>query len=361
MTNNSSFMGWDDLTSDRDFSMFGDPFESDAFDSDAFDYARDDELYDLFAALDAGDPGAQPSDVPPDYASDDGWRWHDAALIAVERLQPGTQEASYSIGAVEMYANARTGDLGGTYLEMGTFDDIDEAVDTFHQLQREMHEQQLLPFHLLEFATERTAERAAEQGKPAPEWRSATEVEYAAYEDMRSLLPSQAPDLPPDDLDLEALFDTGFETEAVEGPALKALRDIGLAADGFDSQSDPPPFVDPATGTAYWIGVFQPDKEDPEHCVTSILSLGRDPDSGEMEAQLAPCVPGDWDKTYEAAEYLLGVVEKDGIERAFETAEGLALATDQRDLWQGERGLALDAGAAQELADFTRDEWEIDL
>jgi hypothetical protein len=80
-----------------------------------------------------------------------------------------------------------------------------------------------------------------------------------------------------------------------------------------------------------------------------------------MEAQLAPCVPGDWDKTHEAAEYLLGVVEKGGIERAFETAEGMALATDQRELWEAERGLPLEPGAAQELADYTREEWEIDL
>jgi hypothetical protein len=136
-----------------------------------------------------------------------------------------------------------------------------------------------------------------------------------------------------------------------ESAAFKALRDIGIAADGFN----------PDTGTAYWIGVFQPDRDDPENCVTSILSLGRDPDTGEMEAQLAPCVPGDWDKTHEAAEYLLGVVERGGIERAFETAEGMALATDQRELWEAERGLPLEPGAAQELADYTREEWEIDL
>lgn len=185
-------------------------------------------------------------------------------------------------------------------------------------------------------------------------------MEYAAYEDMRSL---DTPDLPPDDLDLDALFadDMDAPAESVESPAFKALRDIGIATDGFNPDADPPPFIDPETGTAYWIGVFQPDKDDPNHAVTSILSLGRNPDTGEMEAQLAPCVPGDWDKAYDAAEYLLNVVERDGIEHAFETAEGMALATDQRDLWEAERGLPLEPDAAQDLADYARSEWEIDL
>ena len=107
--------------------------------------------------------------------------------------------------------------------------------------------------------------------------------------------------------------------------------------------------------------MFQPDKGDPDNAVTSILSLGRDPDTGEVEAQLAPVVPGDWDKAYGAAEYLLGVVEKGGIERAFEAAEGMALAADQRDLWEQERGIPLEPDAAQDLADYTRDQWEIDL
>ncbi|NOG48773.1 MAG: hypothetical protein HND48_04410 [Chloroflexi bacterium] len=185
-------------------------------------------------------------------------------------------------------------------------------------------------------------------------------MEYAAYEDMRSL---DTPDLLPDDLDLDTLFadDIAAPAEAVESPAFKALRDIGIAADGFNPDADPPPFIDPETGTAYWIGVFQPDKDDPENAVTSILSLGRDPDTGTIEAQLAPVVPGDWNKAYDAAEYLLSVVEKDGIERAFETAEGMALATDQRDLWEAERGLPLEPNAAQDLADYAQSEWEIDL
>ncbi len=286
---------------------------------------------------------------------DAGWSWHDAGIIAVERAASEHDSERYSIGAIDLYANANTGDLGGSYLEIGAFDELDEAAAFYHELQGEIHDQRLLPFQLTDFAYERASERGA-----VPEWRGASDVEYAAYEEMRSL---DAPDLPPDDLDLDALFAADIDVPAasVESPAFKALRDIGIATDGFNPDADPPPFIDPETGTAYWIGVFQPDKDDPNHAVTSILSLGRNPNTGEMEAQLAPCVPGDWDKAYDAAEYLLNVVERDGIEHAFETAEGMALATDQRDLWEAERGLPLEPDAAQDLADFARNEWEIDL
>ena len=115
------------------------------------------------------------------------------------------------------------------------------------------------------------------------------------------------------------------------------LASIGVQVDRGDTEGNPPPYYDEATGTAYWIGVFQPDEGDRDNCVTSILSLGRNPETGEMEAQLAPCVPGNWDKTYAAAEHLIEVAGRGGIEQVFDTAEGMALATDQRELWQRER------------------------
>ena len=339
--------------------MPDDPFHADLFTGDSFDYLTDDDPFDPFTSP-VADEVSVPAPGAPTYDSDTGWGWHDAGIIAVDRAASELDSERYSIGAIDLYANVHTGDLGGSYLEIGAFDNLDQAATFYHELQGEIHDQRLLPFQLTDFAYERAAERAIERGEPVPEWRGASDVEYAAYEDMRSL---DAPDLPPDDLDLDALFadDMDAPAESVESPAFKALRDIGIATDGFNPDADPPPFIDPETGTAYWIGVFQPDKDDPNHAVTSILSLGRNPDTGEMEAQLAPCVPGDWDKAYDAAEYLLNVVERDGIEHAFETAEGMALATDQRDLWEAERGLPLEPDAAQDLADYARSEWEIDL
>jgi hypothetical protein len=368
MMNNAPAPEWDDLPPpDLDFSMPDDPFPT-GFLEDDYDYAPADDPFDPFMPPETD--AAMPS-TAPNYSTDDGWGWHDATVIAVGRVLEDGEQEQYSVGAVNLYANVNTGDLGGSYIEIDTFDDIDEAAAYYHELQEDIHKRGLLPFELVDFASDHAAERAAARGEPAPEWRGATEIEYAAYDAMRGLGDSDAPDLPPADLDLDDIFsgdasdlDDLFgdaDTPADDAAAFRALRDIGITADGFDPDADPPPFIDPDTGTAYWIGVFQPDKDDPDNCVTSILSLGRDPATGEMEAQLAPCVPGDWDKSYEAAEYLLGVVEKGGIERAFETAEGMALATDQRELWEQQRGLPLDAGAAQELAEYTREEWEIDL
>lgn len=362
-------LDWDEISDspELDFSMPDapwerDPFPADLFPEDSFDYLPDDDPFEPFV-LPVADEINVPASNAPTYDRDEGWSWYDAGIVAVERAANERAGERYSIGAIDLYANGNTGDLGGSYLEVGTFDDIDEAAAFYHELQGEIHDQRLLPFHLTDFASERASARAVERGTPAPEWRGANDAEYTAYEEMRSLDAPMAPDLPSDDLDLDALFADGMDSpaNAVESPAFKALRDIGIAADGFNPDADPPPFVDPETGTAYWIGVFQPDKNDPENAVTSILSLGRNPDTGEVEAQLAPIVPGDWDKAYGAAEYLLSVVERDGIERAFETAEGMALATDQRALWEAERGLPLEPDAAQDLADYTRSEWEIDL
>ena len=70
-----------------------------------------------------------------------------------------------------------------------------------------------------------------------------------------------------------------------------------------------------------------------------------------MEAQLAPFLPGDWDTAYSAAEQLLQVAERGGIEQVFDTAEGIALASGQRELWETERGLAIEV---DEERDITR-------
>ncbi len=328
-----------------------DPFPDELFATSAFDYAPEEEAFDPFLdALPLED------DVPlqsaPLLNADEGWRWHDAAIIAIERSD------QYSIGAVDVYANTHTGDVSGSYLEFGTFENIDDAAALYHDLHAEIHRERLLPFQLVDLATE----RAAEQG--TPEWRAAGEVELHAYEQIRTLETSIPPDLPPEDFTLVDLFDLDTEpARAVDSnsPSFKALHEIGVTADGFDPDTDPAPFIDADTGIAYWIGVFQPDKDDPSNCVTSILTLGRDANTGAVEAQLAPCVPGDWEKAYGAAEYLLGVLEKGDIERTFDAAEGMALAADQRALWERERGIPLEPDAAQGLADYTRDQWEIDL
>ena len=301
--------------------------------------------------------------------ADENWSWHDARLIGVDRGED-TGIGRYEIGAIDLYADANTGDLGGSYLPIASFNDEAPATAFYHDLQGQVHEQGLAPYQLPDFA----AARALEMNAEPENWRGAEPAEYAAYDYLRDLEafdPMLADDPPEEALDplIQTAIELGgvvvepeIEPEpVVEEAAFQALNAIGVQAENFDPNADPPPFYDAETGTAYWIGVFQPDKDDRENCVTSILSLGRNPETGEMEAQLAPCVPGDWDKAYASAEYLIQVAGKGGIEQVFDTAEGMALATDQRDLWENQRGLSLEAEATREIADYTRENWEVEL
>lgn len=308
--------------------------------------------------------------------ADESWSWHDARLIGVDRGED-TEGRRYEVGVIDLYADADTGDLGGSYLPIAAFSDDVPATAFYHDLQGQIHEQGLAPYQVPDFAEARAFEMNAEPGN----WRGAQPAEYAAYEYLRDLEtfdPALADDPPEEAFD--PLIRTAIELggvvveqeveplrevdeasfQAVQGSA-EALAAIGVQAENFDPNADPPPFYDAETGTAYWIGVFQPDKDDRENCVTSILSLGRNPETGEMEAQLAPCVPGDWDKAYTSAEYLIQVAQKGGIEQVFDTAEGMALATDQREFWETGRGVALEPDTTQEIADRARETWEVEL
>lgn len=171
----------------------------------------------------------------------------------------------------------------------------------------------------------------------------------------------------PPDYALKSLLQTAnelggvLELELENDTAFQALQHIGIDSHDFNPDANPPPYFDGETGTAYWIGIFQPDKDDPENCVTSILSLGQNRETGQIEAQLAPCVPGDWDKTYSMAEYLIAIPEHGDIEHVFDIAEGMALATDQRNLWEVERGLPLSSESASDIANLADLDGEMDL
>lgn len=308
--------------------------------------------------------GLQGFETPEPVES--GWSWHDTQLIGVERTTEDSTQ--YEIGCLDLYSNANTGEIGGHYLPMVAFSDREVASAFYQDVNAEIEAQGLAVYEVRDFAQDKTV---ALNEEPQA-WREAGAEEYTAYAYVQDLTALAGRDEPPE-LAYDALEKTLAELGGVSVPleseqpsiggptAFEALSAIGLEADGFDPTRDPPPFYDANTGTAYWIGVFQPDKEDRENCVTSILSLGRNPETGEMEAQLAPCVPGEWDKAYNAAEYLIQVAQKGGIDRCFDAAEGMALATDQRALWENDRGVALEPEAARDIADYTREAWEMDL
>lgn len=306
--------------------------------------------YDPFPHLDDSDAQAFVSQPPinlPDGEQDmEDWHWYETRLIGVER-----EETLYpfEIGVIDVYSNRTTGDLGGTYLPIASFPDSDSAVDYYHELQAEMVEQAIPVYEVARFAEGNAFER---QPEPA-NWGNASPEEYASYEYMHDLGLFDADD--PPDASIEPLIQTALELggivalEMEDETTFQALHRIGIDANDLNLSDNPPPYRDERTGTAYWIGIFQPDKDDPENCVTSILSLGKNSTSGEMQAQLAPCVPGDWDKTYGIAEYLIQIAERGGIEQVFDTAEAMALATDQRDLWEVERGLSLSPESTSDI------------
>ena len=130
----------DQELADRDPTLPDDPFADDSFPSEFPDYP--------YEPLD--EPFVPSSPVQTDVSvkavsgevqpADGAWSWHDAALIGVERANV-TGEISYEIGCVDLHANPQTGDLGGNYLKLDSFDDVDEAAAFYHELQGEISQQ----------------------------------------------------------------------------------------------------------------------------------------------------------------------------------------------------------------------------
>lgn len=350
-------------------SVPDDPFPDDLFmNADDYDPAFEANPFTFDAenllpedAFDLTESEMLPEDTPLSPPTDgEDWAWIEARLIGVERdIDDGVQ---YEIGCIDVYADMETGERDASYLPVAGFDDADVAAAFYHDLQGDMHRNAVPVDGIPQFAED----AARRMGTDAPQWRDALPDEYAAYDAFRDLLPDGLDEPPEPDHDtlIRTAADlTGLDPTPVleDRASFQALSAIGIDADGFDPAKDPPPFYDAETGTAYWIGVFQADADDKEHCITSILSLGRNDETGEVEAQLAPCVPGDWDKTYAAAEFLINVAQRSGIDGCFDAAEGMALATEQRDLWETPLGLPLETDAAEDIAAYARDSWEVDL
>ena len=100
-------------------------------------------------------------------------------------------------------------------------------------------------------------------------------------------------------------------------------------------------FTDEVSNTHFWIGVFQPDSDDKQHCITSILSLTTD-EAGDYHAQLAPCAVGDWDTAHDNAHFLIEKAQQGGMDYAFDAAEAMARGSQQHDIWQSERGVPME-------------------
>jgi hypothetical protein len=308
---------------------------------------------------------------PPPAELADNWSWLDARFVGLEQVDAAGELAGYEVGCVDLYADTVSGDLGGAFLRLQAFgpDELESAENLFHRLNTYAYDQDLAAYHLPDLAERAAATIAGREGVEVPRWRALTSDEYAFVERVFGLVQDVEPDIPPEYAHDE-LLRTAYELGGVPveikdpdpHPAAQALENIGLSAEGFDPDHDMPPFYDADTNTAYWIGVYQPDPDDREVCVSSILSLTRDPGSGAYGALLAPCVAGDWDKAYEASEHLIRIAERnDDIERVFEAAEGLAIAADRRQDWQHARGVSLEPESAQDIGETVTQAWELDL
>lgn len=308
-------------------------------------------------------PGMElPSDEPPDH-----WCWLDARFVGLEHVDDRGSPTGYEVGCVDLYADTVSGDLGGTFLRVQAFgpDELDRAEDLFNRLNGYAYEKNMAAHELPDLAEKVARKIATREGYEPPQWRGLTADEYALFEREFGLGQEAEADIPPEYAQDE-LLRTAYQLGGVEveqpDPAAQALHKIGLSAEGFDPDRDMPPFYDETTHTAYWVGIYQPQADDREVCFASILSLTRDTASGAYEAQLAPCMVGDWDQAYAASEHLIGIAQRsEDIERVFEAAEGMAIAAHQREGWQHERGVSLEPESAQDIGEYAARTWELDL
>lgn len=307
-------------------------------------------------------PGMEPPDEPPDH-----WAWLDARFVGLEQVDADGNLTGYEVGCVDLYADTVSGDLGGMFLRVQAFgpDEFDRAEDLFNRLNGYASEKNLAAYELPDLAGKVARQIAGREGYAPPQWRELTTDEYGLFAREFGLGQQAGPDTPPEYAHDE-LLRTAYELGGVEveqpDRAAQALHKIGLSAEGFDPDRDMPPFYDQTTNTAYWVGIYQPQADDREVCFASILSLTRDPASGAYEAQLAPCMVGDWDQAYAASEHLIGIAERsEDIERVFEAAEGMAIAANQREGWQHGRGVPLEPESAQYIGDYAARTWELDL
>jgi hypothetical protein len=285
----------------------------------------------------------------------------DAQFVKLERHDETGQVTGHAVGCLEVSANVANGGYTGRYLEIARFEDAAEAERLHQELRSAIDSGGLPTYAVNDYADFVTRER----GMPLT-WREVGPEALAPF--LEGLESEPSADEPPLDLH-ESLVQVAVDASNPErdvalnaaSPASNALSAIGIEADDFNPDRDPPHYYDPETSTAYWIGIFQPDGDDPERCVASILSLGPNPATGTLEAQLAPCAPGDWNQTFESSQRLLNVMEREGIDACFLAAESMAVATDQRDLWETGRGMALEPDYAEQAAEYAHETWELDL
>jgi hypothetical protein len=108
------------------------------------------------------------------------------------------------------------------------------------------------------------------------------------------------------------------------------------------------------------VGVYQPDMQDAQRCAASVLTLGRD-GRGTVQAHLAPFAFGDVETMNHLCGQVGEVMQREGLEAGFQTAEALSLENGGRDTWTNDLGVPLDPQLTQDVAAHARSTLELDI
>jgi hypothetical protein len=236
------------------------------------------------------------------YQPDVGWHWHDAALIVFERQDRGRSE--YAVGAVDLYANALTGDLGGSYLELGAFSSLDRAADQYSRLQTAIDDQMLLPFQLADYFDRRLQDKAHKS-----EWRTAGPDEYAAYEAIRSL------DMPDSVISAEY---SPFEGTFADGNT-RLLEPVDPAVNYSFDVIEPDPYTLELRANKWWIGEDGALRHN--GLTVNSYSLESFEFERESEREIAAMDREDLEQTH----------QQEGLEASMRKAEAIAVTSGELD------------------------------
>lgn len=261
-----------------------------------------------------------------DFATEERGYWGVQAVeILIEPLQPDplSDPIGYAVGVAEVWTDFQTGEQAGTYLHMADAPHQERAEQMRENIYRMADEAEISDHQLGNFARDLIKGRS--------DWQPLTEAQWELVDNR---LNADTPDWDREDTwnAREELLAQAFEQ--AEGEQNMPNFEQAISNLGLQVAQQPPHLWDEKTQTAYWIGVYQ-DPQQPDQAVTAILSLKED------DAQLAPVALGDPDHAQQTANYLLKVAERSGdLGRVLDAAEGMAVATQHRELWAEARELA---------------------
>lgn len=308
----------------------------------AQDYAVPEEVYaaeplelpaEIYAAQGINPPASEGVRIERDST----WRLQHSGILIEEVLADAAEPDHYAVGVVEVWQDPQTGDQTGAYLHMADAPHLERAEEMRRNIYHLADEAGVSDPELGDFAHGLIKQRGEWQPLTDAQWEVALAAQTAApdmpdFQDdpqgawaARDQLLAQVFEVSGDELE-RAEIDQPHELQTV-------MHGLGFQVEDFDPANTPPPLFDENTNTAYWIGVYQPDPTNPNEAITSMLSI-QPGDDGQPIAHLAPVATGDWDHAYRTAEYLLKVAERtQDIEQVLDTAEAMAVATQQRELW----------------------------